>query len=177
MTSQKINILTKTNFINFLIMIIPASYIAGNLILNLNVVLLILGIFFLYKTEVFKIKYSFLDKIIFLIFFYILINGIYNNFFNFNFPNAPDQNLILKKSILYLRYLLLYIVLRFFITRGLINFKLIFISFGLCSLFVSLDVIFQYFVGYDLFGFKADGRRMGGPFGSELIAGSFIQRF
>ena len=32
-----------------------------------------------------------------------------------------------------------------------------------------MDVIFQYFVGFDFFGFKGSGIRNSGPFGSELI--------
>ena len=52
-----------------------------------------------------------------------------------------------------------------------------FLSFGISSLLVSIDIIFQYIVGFDLLGFKAEGRRLSGPFGSELIAGSFLQRF
>tara|TARA_A100001011_G_C14177831_1_gene785434 strand:+ start:39 stop:962 length:924 start_codon:yes stop_codon:yes gene_type:complete len=42
---------------------------------------------------------------------------------------------------------------------------------------VSLDIVFQYNFDKDIFGFKAVPRRMSGPFGSELIAGSFLSRF
>ena len=47
------------------------------------------------------------------------------------------------------------------------------------SIFVCFDIFFQFFAGQDLFGFKVigDGRKLGGPFGDELIAGGFIQRF
>ena len=46
--------------------------------------------------------------------------------------------------------------------------------------FVSLDIIFQYFFLQDIFGFKvaiSSGRKLGGPFGNEYIAGGYIQRF
>ena len=56
-------------------------------------------------------------------------------------------------------------------------FKFLFFSFGICGLFVSVDVIIQYFVGKDLFGYEASGRRLSGPFDDEYIAGSYIQRF
>ena len=39
---EKIN---KTNFLNLLIAFIPASFIAGNTIINLNIILLILSVF------------------------------------------------------------------------------------------------------------------------------------
>ena len=74
-------------------------------------------------------------------------------------------------------FLFFYLVLRFLLENNLINFKFIFISFSISCLFVSLDVILQFFSGKDIFGFEASGRRLPGPFGDELIAGSFIQRF
>ena len=44
-------------------------------------------------------------------------------------------------------------------------------------MFVSLDIILQFTTGKDIFGFTPQGRRYAGPFGDELIAGGFIQRF
>ena len=46
-------------------------------------------------------------------------------------------------------------------------------------MFVSLDIFYQFYNGKDIFGFETigDGRKLGGPFGDELIAGGFIQRF
>ena len=49
--------------------------------------------------------------------------------------------------------------------------------------FVIFDVIFQYFFGFDFFGFKAfepgtpTAYRLTGPFGDELIVGSYLSRF
>ena len=49
--------------------------------------------------------------------------------------------------------------------------------------FVIIDIIFQYFFGFDIFGFKPgmceEGQclRYQGPFGKELIAGSFFAYF
>ncbi len=177
MLVQKINIFSKKNLINLLIAFIPISYMLGNLAINLNNVLLTIAVFSFYRSEVIKIEYNIIDKVIFIFFTYILVNGIFNNFFNYNFPESPEQNLIIKKSFLYLKYLFLYLSMRFLVSKELINFKNLFLYFGICALFVSVDVIIQYFIGVDLFGFEADGRRMGGPFGDELIAGSFLQRF
>ena len=46
-------------------------------------------------------------------------------------------------------------------------------------MFVCFDIFYQYKFGEDIFGFKTlgSGRKLGGPFGDELIAGGFIQRF
>ena len=177
MISQKIQFFSKTNIINLLIAIIPFSYIAGNLVLNLNVIILIILALIFYGKNLFIFKFNNIDKLIFLLFLYILANGIYNNFLNFDFPESSNKNLILEKSISYIRHFLFYISLRFLILNKIINYKIMFLSFGISSLLVSIDIIFQYIVGFDLLGFKAEGRRLSGPFGSELIAGSFLQRF
>ena len=48
---------------------------------------------------------------------------------------------------------------------------------------MCFDIFFQFINGKDIFGFvspgylNADGRKLGGPFGDELIAGGYIQRF
>ena len=44
-------------------------------------------------------------------------------------------------------------------------------------MFVSLDIFYQFSFGEDIFGYKNVGEKFSGPFGDELIAGSFLQRF
>ena len=59
----------------------------------------------------------------------------------------------------------------------------IFLSCAFGSLFVCFDIFYQFNFGQDVFGYKviysiADGpRKLSGPFGDELIAGGYIQRF
>ena len=65
MTIQNINIFSKTNLINLLVALIPISYMLGNLAINLNSVLLIITVFSFYRSNVFKIKYNLIDKVIF----------------------------------------------------------------------------------------------------------------
>ena len=83
------------------------------------------------------------------------------------------------KSILFIKYILIYFILRYLIEKKKINLRYFFISSALASLFVCIDVIFQFFNGKDIFGYEVNNssRKLGGPFGDELIAGSFIQRF
>ena len=73
----------------------------------------------------------------------------------------------------------MYVALRFLVEKNIIDLKLFFITCSLSSLFVCFDIFYQYKFGEDLFGFKTlgSGRKLGGPFGDELIAGGFIQRF
>ena len=61
--------------------------------------------------------------------------------------------------------------------------KLNIFFYHVCSLFVCFDIFYQFNFGQDVFGYKviysiADGpRKLSGPFGDELIAGGYIQRF
>jgi len=146
------NLFSKNNLLNLLLSLIPLSYIAGNLIINVNIILIIFTTFFFFRGDVLNFKFNFLDKLIFFFFIYILINGFYNNFFNFN-SNIPEKNFILFKSILYLKYLFFYISVRYLLKINIINFKILFITFGLSALFVNIDIFIQYIFGKDLFGY------------------------
>ena len=46
MSQFLIQIISKNNFINFLLAFLPVSFIAGNTIININILLLILSVFF-----------------------------------------------------------------------------------------------------------------------------------
>ena len=67
MLTQNIN--SKKIAINSLICLIPISYIAGNLILNLNVLIFIIVSLLLYGYKVFEEKFTNIDKIILSSFF------------------------------------------------------------------------------------------------------------
>ncbi len=168
---------TKVNLLNIILSIIPLSFIAGNLAINLNILFFILLALIVYGKDIFNIKLLFLDKIIFFFFFFVLLTGILNNIDVFyNKPRPYDFEIILK-SITYLRFLLLYLIIRFMVTKNLINFKLFFISSSLFSFFVALDIFYQFIIGRDIFGHLPVGLKLSGPFGDELIAGSYLQRF
>ena len=169
--------LSKNYIINFIILLIPISYIIGNLALNLNICLLIFFTFFYFRGDVFHIKYVLTDKLIVILFLYILLNGFFNNLLNFEFPNAPSQNIVLIKSLLFLRFLILYFVIRFLVFKEIINYKLLFLFYGLCAFFVCFDLIIQYVFGKNLSGMEGGSRRLSGVFGDEYIAGGFIQKF
>ena len=76
--------ITKSNYLNLLIFLIPVSFVAGNMIININLILLILSTLILYGKEVFKIKYFFLDKLFFIFFFLVLLTGIINDYYFFS---------------------------------------------------------------------------------------------
>ena len=167
----------KQILINLIVLFLPISFILGNLVLNLNVVFIIIFAFIFYRLEIFGKKFDLTDFLIITLFLYLVVNGIFNNYLNFDFPNSPNKNFLLLKSISYLRFLLFYFVIKFLIMNNLINLKFLFLSLGASALFVSIDVMIQYYFGSDLFGFERSGRRLAGPFGNEYIAGSYMQRF
>ena len=177
MVFQNINIFSRNFIINLLMPIIPLSYIAGNMVLNMNVIIIILLTFLFYGKDVLSQKLSQIDKIILFLFTYIFFNGLMNNFLNFNFTDIAAENLVLKKTLLYLRLFLFYFVLRYLIKKEIINYKFLFFSFGFFVLFVSLDILIQFIFGRDIFGYEGSGRRLSGPFGGEYVAGSFLQRY
>ena len=172
--NQKIN---KSNYINIVFSLIPISFIAGNMIININIALLLLSVLFFYGKDVFKIKYFFLDKLIISFFFLVLFTGFFNDIYFYITDAWPKGINTILKSFFYLRFLILYLIIRFLIENQILDLKNFFISCTFCSVFVCLDIYYQLNFGQDIFGYKAVGARYSGPFGDELIAGGYIQRF
>jgi O-antigen ligase len=168
------------NLNNFLLACMPASFIAGNMLININMLLLIFTSFFFFQKDIFKIKYYTLDKLIFLFFLMVLFTGVYNDlFFIFttDLINLKGFHTTLK-SIFFLKYLFLYLVLRYLVEKRLINLKFFYFSSAFCSLFVCIDIFYQFTNGVDIFGYSIiHPRKLSGPFGDELIAGGYLQRF
>ena len=174
-SSKKINF--EAFLINSLFSFIPISFIAGNLVLNINILLFLLSAIFFRWKDILKIKLLTIDKLIIIFFSYVFIAGVLNNFF-FRDVNAFPDNIIVVKTIFYLRFLLFYFVIRILVDKNIINFKTFLIFCSICSYFVCLDLIYQFNFGKDIFGFTSnDPRRLGGPFGDEMVAGSYLQRF
>ncbi len=172
-------ILRKEIIINILIALFPISFIAGNLIINLNIIILILLSIFFYKKEIFNLNYYLLDKLIFSFFALVLFTGIYNDAeFYISGEFQSNFNTIVK-SILFLKYLLLYLIIRYLIEQNIIKIKIFYISCSVLSVFVAFDIFYQFIFGEDIFGFEAkrNYRRLSGPFGDELVAGGYLQRF
>ncbi len=189
-------IISKSNnkylFVNFLFSLIPLSLIIGTLALNVNIILFIIVNLIYFGKEIFKQKYSGTDKLVIVFFIFLLFTGVFNTVENYYFggreyiylpgmPLAGDENYdftILIKTVAFMRYLLIYLILKFLIEKNYLKFSWFFFSSSFFCLFVCLDVIFQFFVGVDIFGFESPTpRKLSGPFHEELIAGSYIQRF
>ena len=70
---------TRNNFFNLILALIPLSFIAGNMIININLLLIIISAFLYFNKNLFKIRFYFLDRTYFYIFF-SPFSGIINDY-------------------------------------------------------------------------------------------------
>ena len=113
--------ISKINYLSFLVATFPFSFVIGNMAININILILIFSCLLFYRFQTFKLNYFFIDKIVLLFFLFIVITGIYNDFklyINHNeFYTYRGNPLTTITSILFLKYLFFYIVLRFLIEK------------------------------------------------------------
>ena len=166
--------LTNLTFVFF-----PISLILGNFIINANILLFCcLGIF-LIKNKISILKFD-LSLKIFSLFFLTVILSTCIIFTKSIFLEGYDQSNLVRliKSIVYLRFFLLLILIYFLNQLKILKFKYFFIVASVAVLLVSLDIIIQYIFGYNSLGYKSYSTvHNSGFFGDELIAGGFIQDF
>ena len=174
------NNLFKKRYFSFLLAVLPFSFIAGNMIININTVLILLSGLIIFNKRLFNQQFFLLDRLIFFYFFLVIISGFIGDYYFYS--NKLYWNGLLAttiKSLFFLKFLFLYLIIRFLVEKEILIFKYFFITCAVASVFVCFDIFYQLINGEDIFGFKyqGTGRKLGGPFGDELIAGSFIQRF
>tara|TARA_B110000438_G_scaffold288698_1_gene322455 strand:+ start:140 stop:1567 length:1428 start_codon:yes stop_codon:yes gene_type:complete len=165
--------------INIIFAFFPLSFIFGSAAVNLNIILFCLFGAYHLKSKILTIEFDFLMKIIFL-FFFIVFFSTSLNFTKTLYLTGYDSNDFerLLKSIIYFRFFLFLIIVKFTNKYEILSFKYFFITAGSLVLLFSLDVIFQHFVGHNIIGIESGiDFRSSGFFGSEHVAGSFIQRF
>lgn len=167
----------KQKIITLIFSILPLSFIGGNPFINLNIILLIFFSLIFFNKRIFNIDFNIFDKLMFLFFLTLLLTGTLNSIF-FYFPEKSIYSgEIILKSFFFLRFILLYFIIRFLLYNKILDLKFFFIAASLCCLFVSLDVILQFVTGKDIFGYESFSRKYPGPFGDEAISGSYLQRF
>tara|TARA_B110000971_G_scaffold221049_1_gene266642 strand:+ start:1326 stop:2603 length:1278 start_codon:yes stop_codon:yes gene_type:complete len=163
--------------INSLFAVFPLSIILGNLFINLNVILLSISALIFYNTKITKFKINFLDKIILIFFCYVLTTLIIN-FLDSYLSGEIFPKFIISKSLFYLKYLILYLVLRFLMTQKILRLDWFFYACAICAAFVCIDIFIQFSFGKNIFGLEPISQRhFSGVFGNELIAGGYLQRF
>ena len=163
---------------NLVLAFFPISFILGNFIININLILFcVLGIFLL-RSKILTTKFNFPIKIIFLLFFVIFFSTGLSFTKSLYFEGYEYINLErLIKSILFFRYFLMLVIIYLLNEHNILNLKYFFISAAFASFIVSLDVIYQYIFGVNTIGLISHDHHHSGFFGDELIAGGFIQNF
>ena len=170
-------ILQSKNLLSYLFLLTPLFLITGPAIPDIVITLSILfGVFYILYQKEFEnfIKLNFFRFSIILWLSLILIS-----FFSYN------KNHSFQDSFIFIRFLLIPIFCYFmFLKDKKIFEKLLLITFVLV-VFVSVDTFYQFLnytskdgFGKDLLGFKSSWYgRLTGPFGDELIPGSYISKF
>ena len=102
MNLAAIRILDPKNILNFLLSILPISFIAGNLIINLNLLSIVLFTSIFYGRDLISLKLLLIDKIIIFLFFFTFFVGLINSFNLYeNILNFEEIVIFKKKFILF----------------------------------------------------------------------------
>ena len=182
MKNQKINIV---KLVQILFFTFPLSFILGNLIINLNLLLFIAASLFLINKEQLKLRFKNFYWLLIFFFLYLFLSttfqfhDVFNEWRllqNIKIESIPLENNSILKSFLLIRFLIFIVIVDTLFINKILNIQKIFLVSLICTSFVSFDIIIQYVVGFDLFGFKSHGIRNSGPFGDEFIAGSYLQK-
>ena len=179
MTLAKENFaLNSTSLTNIVFSFFPFSFILGNLIINLNFLLFCcLGIFHL-RSKILTNKLNFPLKIISLFFLLVLFSTSLNFIESLYFDESDKFDLSrLIKSILFLRFFIILLLVFLLSKFEIINYKLFFTSAAILPVLISIDVIFQHIFGFNIIGMKSHIYHNTSFFGDELIAGGYIQNF
>ncbi len=150
--------------LNSIFALFPISFILGNLIINLHLVLIVIvGCIYLNKK---KVKLS--EKFPILIFFIFCVILIISSFYN-------QANI--EKSFLFLRVIIFYYIGVILLKEKEFNFEIVFTIFSIIVIIISFDLIFQYFTGYNIIGLESQVIGASSFFYDESVAGSFLQSF
>ena len=91
-------------FYNLLISLFPIFFIAGNMLINIGTILLILSALICFGKKIFELQFQFFDKILVGFFTLVIITGIVNDYYYFAEITGWERNFAtLKKSIFFFK--------------------------------------------------------------------------
>lgn len=165
------------NLFYYIILSLPIAFISGSALINLSTILLnlIFIIHIFYNKNFFFLKEH---KAFFLLIIVFIIYQIINNIIN----NNAHNNL---KSISYVRFLIIPIIMKYFFYRVSLDIKKISKIYIIIFILLVIDLIFQYIFNFNILNFKPglynpDGHfyeRYAGMFNQELVMGGFLGSF
>jgi O-antigen ligase len=154
----------------FFILIFPLILLIGSAIINTSIVLM--DIFFLIYV-INKKKYQIFKNDIFYflltLWFFLILNTFLNNNFNENY----------SRSFSFIRFILLVFIFAYFLSYKKQKFKkLVFYIWSIIFIIVTIDLIVEYFLGFNTLGFKTpyEGRLVG-FMGDQLKVGHWYLCF
>ena len=177
--SLKIKFFNRFEILNILYCIFPLTVVLGNPAINLNIFFIIIFGFFSFGKKLFIIEKNYFNAALVSFFVFIIITSFLNSYSlsEYNFINV-EHKLNFLKSLSFLRFLLIFVILTKLIDADKFSIKYFFLVAGSISLLLGIDIIYQKNFGIDIFGFVADDEyRLSGFFGKEYIAGGYLQRF
>jgi hypothetical protein len=159
--------------LNILFSFCPVTFLMGNAVLNINILLICITGIVVFRKKIFSFKNERLSAVI-LIFFILIL------FFTLIDISKDPKNDHFFKSISYFRYFFLFLISSCLVRSGKFKIKYFLVSCLVCLLFLSLDIIYQFLNGSDIFGFVSESKRgyhLAGFLKNEYIAGGYIQKF
>ena len=155
-------------FLLIFIMLIPSSLIAGPFLPDFFIVILSIGFFYkAYKLNLKKFLFNKYGFFFILFWLYVSLRSFW----------ADDLFFSLKASLPYIRFFIFSLIMLYFFKEYKEKFiYLLLFSVTLPIVFVFFDTLYQYLFGKDIFGYSKLEHRLSGPFGDELIVGSYLAR-
>ena len=162
-----------SKLLNILFFCFPVAFLTGNASLNLIIVLIVLIGLLAFSKEIYALRKESFFYFVLIFFFCIFLSTVIDIL-------SDPRNDHFFKSIFYLRYFIFFLVAAYFIKSKKFNFRYFIISSFFCASFFSLDIIFQFIVGSDFFGFRGYEKssvHLAGFLRDDYKAGAYIQKF
>ena len=153
----------------FLIYFSILSTVIGTFVLNMSLVLFCIIFLIFYGKNKKEIGISLNFKIFYLLIIFLSINSVFSDHFLY----TAKSSLNLIKNVIFLIGCCIIFKMDKKIFHRFIT--MVFIIFA----FTAFDTILQYIIGRDIFGYPQSELhygRLSGPFGDELIVGSFLSK-
>lgn len=173
------NFLSSNIYIVLIFNVFLFGLVLGPSLVNLFILSLIIIFFIKLKQNELDLIKNFDLSIKFQIIFCIYL--LFNSFL------IGDEVNLFYKSIFYFRFFLIAFIISQIIDFKYKTLEYIILCFYIFSIFLSLDIIYQYLFTFDIFGYQASlctytlavptCERFSGFFGDELIAGNFLSTY
>ena len=169
--SNKIYPNKEKSLISIILIFLPIIFLTGSLVINVSVIIIdVIFLIILFKNN--ELKFLNNKFFYFLIFFwiYLLINL---TFFSINHVES------FPRSFGFIRFILFAFAINYFFHKKSKKYKKIILnSWSIIFLFISIDLIYEFIFGYNIFGFKSPFEgRLSGVLGNELKIGHFYSAF